>query len=104
MAVSPATVRNEMGALERDGYLAQPHTSAGRIPTDKGYRFFVDSITEPGRLGPAQSRQIRTFPPGAHGELARMLAATRPFLSGLTASAAVVARQSTDPGRIRSVQ
>ena len=47
LSVSSATVRNEMGFLEREGSLAQPHTSAGRIPTDKGYRFFVDSITEP---------------------------------------------------------
>src|SRR5205085_3531366 len=44
LPVSSATVRNEMGVLERDGYLTQPHTSAGRIPTDKGYRFFVDHL------------------------------------------------------------
>src|SRR2546430_15656440 len=43
LAVSSATIRNEMAVLERDGYLTQPHTSAGRIPTDKGYRFFVDA-------------------------------------------------------------
>ncbi|MBK5223735.1 MAG: hypothetical protein JJE52_12875, partial [Acidimicrobiia bacterium] len=49
VAVSPATVRNEMAVLETEGYLVQPHTSAGRIPTDKGYRFFVDTLTEPGR-------------------------------------------------------
>ena len=54
MTVSPATVRHEMGVLEHDGYLVQPHTSAGRIPTDKGYRFFVDHLVEPGVLGPAQ--------------------------------------------------
>src|SRR6516225_11427245 len=46
--VSSATVRSEMVALEHEGYLAQPHTSAGRIPTDKGYRFFVDHLTSPG--------------------------------------------------------
>ena len=50
LSVSSATVRNEMGVLEREGYLVQPHTSAGRIPTDKGYRFFVDSLTPPGTL------------------------------------------------------
>jgi heat-inducible transcriptional repressor len=104
LSVSSATVRNEMGSLEREGYLAQPHTSAGRIPTDKGYRFFVDSLTEPGRLEPAQSQQIRTFFATAHGELERMLADTSRFLSGLTDYAAVVVRQSADPGRIRSVQ
>ena len=53
--VSSATVRSEMVALEREGYLVQPHTSAGRIPTDKGYRFFVDHLTGPGVLGPASA-------------------------------------------------
>ena len=46
--VSPATVRNEMAVLEQEGYLVQPHTSAGRVPTDKGYRFFVDHLAAPG--------------------------------------------------------
>jgi len=104
LSVSSATVRNEMGVLEREGYLAQPHTSAGRIPTDKGYRFFVDSISGPGRLDPAQSQQIRTFFATAHGELERMLGDTSRFLSGLTDYAAVVVRQTSDPARIRSVQ
>ena len=44
ISVSSATVRNEMALLEQEGYLRQPHTSAGRIPTEKGYRFFVDNI------------------------------------------------------------
>ena len=44
--ISSATVRNEMAALEKQGYLAQPHTSAGRVPTDKGYRFFVDLVRQ----------------------------------------------------------
>jgi heat-inducible transcriptional repressor len=104
MTVSSATVRNEMGVLEREGYLTQPHTSAGRIPTDKGYRFFVDSITGPGRLNAVQSQQIRSFFATAHGELERMLADTSRFLSGLTDYAGVVVRQSSDPTRIRSVQ
>jgi heat-inducible transcriptional repressor len=104
LSVSSATVRNEMGVLEREGYLAQPHTSAGRVPTDKGYRFFVDSIAGPGRLGPAQAQQIRAFFATAHGELERMLADTSRFLSGLTDYAAVVTRQAEDPAHIRSVQ
>jgi heat-inducible transcriptional repressor len=93
-----------MGVLEREGYLAQPHTSAGRVPTDKGYRFFVDSIAGPGRLGPAQAQQIRAFFATAHGELERMLADTSRFLSGLTDYAAVVTRQAEDLAHIRSVQ
>jgi heat-inducible transcriptional repressor len=44
LGVSPATIRNDMAALEDMGYLVQPHTSAGRVPTDKGYRFYVDSL------------------------------------------------------------
>ena len=66
LSVSSATVRNEMGALEREGYLVQPHTSAGRIPTDKGYRFFVDSIWLPGagwrRHRPSRSRRSSPAP------------------------------------------
>src|ERR1043165_9464985 len=42
--LSPATIRNELADLEESGYLAQPHTSAGRIPTDKGFRCFVDAL------------------------------------------------------------
>lgn len=103
LAVSSATVRNEMGVLEREGYLAQPHTSAGRIPTDKGYRFFVDSLDPAGRLGPGQTQKVRTFFAHAHGELERMLSDTSRFLSGLTDYAAVVVREG-DPARVRSVQ
>ena len=44
LGVSPATIRNEMNELEEEGYLCQPHTSAGRIPSDKGYRHYVESL------------------------------------------------------------
>lgn len=105
MAVSPATVRNDMGVLEREGYLIQPHTSAGRIPTDKGYRFFVDSIApSAGRLDASQSQQVRSFFAQAHGELERMLSDTSSFLAGLTDYAAVVVRDTEDPALVRSVQ
>jgi heat-inducible transcriptional repressor len=104
LAVSSATVRNEMGALEREGFLVQPHTSAGRVPTDKGYRFFVDSMASPGVLQPAQRQQVRSFFARAHGELERMLADTSRLLSGLTDYAAVVVPPSVDALTIRSVQ
>jgi heat-inducible transcriptional repressor len=104
LSVSSATVRNEMGQLERDGYLVQPHTSAGRIPTDKGYRFFVDSLTPPGVLDPVQSQQVRAFFAKAHGELERMLADTSRLLSGLTDYAAVVVHSGAEAARIRSFQ
>ncbi|MBX4197669.1 transcriptional regulator [Candidatus Saccharibacteria bacterium] len=57
--VSSATVRSEMVALERDGYIKQPHTSAGRIPTDKGYRFYVNNLAE--STEPAESRGQRAL-------------------------------------------
>ncbi len=104
MGVSPATVRHEMGTLERDGYLVQPHTSAGRVPTDKGYRFFVDHLVPSAHLDEAHAEQIRTFFASAHGELERMLADTSKFLAGLTDYAAVVVRDAEDPARVRSVQ
>src|ERR1700736_1115717 len=104
LAVSSATVRNEMGVLEREGYLVQPHTSAGRIPTDRGYRFFVDSLTKPGSLQPAQSQQVRDFFAKANGELEQMLQDTSRLLSGLTDYVAVVIAPSHEVTSIRSVQ
>lgn len=63
--VSSATVRNDMAALEEEGYIAQPHTSAGRIPTDKGYRLFVDKLATIKPLSAAERRAIATFMLGA---------------------------------------
>ncbi len=103
--VSSATVRNEMAVLEREGYLIQPHTSAGRIPTDKGYRFFVDHLMPTGTpLPPAQLQLVKDFFTTAHGELEEMLHDTSRLLSVLTDYAAVVAMDPTpDEATIRSV-
>ncbi len=46
MGISPATIRNSMAKLEEAGYISQPHTSAGRVPTEKGYRFYVDNLLD----------------------------------------------------------
>ncbi len=56
--LSPASVRNVMADLEEMGYLAQPHTSAGRVPTDKGYRYYVDALLDPVRLAPRDKALI----------------------------------------------
>ena len=104
IGVSSATVRNEMTLLEREGFLAQPHTSAGRIPTEKGYRFFVDQLGGPGELGPSQVREVRAFFSHTHGELERMLKDTSRLLSKLTATTAVVVGEPADSSVIRSVQ
>ena len=102
--VSPATVRNEMAALEVDGYLQQPHTSAGRIPTDKGYRFFVDTLASPGPLDSARAQQVRTFFAHAHGALEQMLSDTSLLLTRLTHHAALVVGPAAEQATIRSVQ
>ena len=59
LGVSPATIRNDMAVLEEEGLIAQPHTSAGRIPTDAGYRLFVDRLTELKPLSGAERRAIQ---------------------------------------------
>jgi heat-inducible transcriptional repressor len=102
--VSSATVRSEMAALEHEGYLVQPHTSAGRIPTDKGYRFFVDHLTEPGVLGPAQRQKVRRFFDDVHGEMEGLLQQTSGLLSDLTSYAAVVVAPRHETAPIRSAQ
>ncbi|MDQ1401943.1 MAG: heat-inducible transcriptional repressor [Actinomycetota bacterium] len=103
LAVSPATIRNEMAGLERDGYLTHPHTSAGRIPTDKGYRFFVDNMAPTGNLQPGQRAAVRDFFNRAHGALEQMLHDTSQLLSGLTDYAAVVVGPPHEAATIRSV-
>lgn len=104
VGVSPATVRNDMTVLEREGYLVQPHTSAGRIPTEKGYRFFVDGLTGPEPLSPANVRKVREFFSSAHGELEQMLRQTSHLLSTLTGTAAVVVGEQAEDSVLRSVQ
>ncbi len=102
--VSSATVRNEMVALEQEGYLRQPHTSAGRVPTDKGYRWFVDHLAAPTALERSQAQQVRHFFAAAHGELEQMLHDTSRLLSSLTDYAAVVVGPPHEAATIRSVQ
>ena len=104
VSVSSATVRSDMAALERDGFLAQPHTSAGRIPTDKGYRFFVDHLAGPGSLDPVGRQQVRQFFDHAHGEIEFMLEQTSGLLADLTDCTAMVVGPSHESAAIRSVQ
>ena len=102
--VSPATVRNEMSVLEQEGYLTQPHTSAGRIPTDKGYRYFVDHLTQPGRLDDVRVQQVRDFFTSTHRALEQTLADTSRLLAGMTNYAALVLGPGVDAATVRSIQ
>lgn len=103
--VSSATIRNEMNILEQEGYLAQPHTSAGRIPTDKGYRYYVDTFVKANDGSEInQVKSIDEFFTKAHGALAEMFSETSRLLTNLTNYAAVVTGPSPETVLIRSVQ
>ena len=102
--VSSATVRNDMALLEQEGYLLQPHTSAGRIPTEKGYRFFVDSLAHPGPLAAIETQRVRAFFARAHGALEEMLHDTTALLSDLTSYTALVVAPQPEAATVRSIQ
>lgn len=102
--VSSATVRNEMAVLEQEGYLTQPHTSAGRIPTDKGYRYYVDHMAQPGRLDSVAQQRVGAFFDTAHGRLEEMLHQTTNLLAQVTHHAAVVVGPRVETAVVRSVQ
>ncbi|MEY9213329.1 heat-inducible transcriptional repressor HrcA [Thermobifida halotolerans] len=89
LGVSPATIRNDMVALEEQGYIAQPHTSAGRVPTDKGYRLFVDRLSTVKPLSRAERRAIETFLSGAV-DLDEIVSRTVRLLSQLTRQVAIM--------------
>jgi heat-inducible transcriptional repressor len=109
ISVSAATIRNDMAALEAEGYLAQPHTSAGRVPTDKGYRLYVDHLTstdvaKAGRFDAVQRQQLGNFFDTAHFRLEETLHRTSLLLSQLTNYTAVVTGPAADEAQVRSVQ
>ncbi len=103
LGVSAATVRNEMSALEREGYIAQPHTSAGRIPTDKGYRFYVDRITGESALPAPQRREVADFFTSAARVMDDLLHDTSLLLARLTSHAAVIVGPQPDVAVVCSV-
>lgn len=101
--VSSATIRNDMAALEEDGLIAAPHTSSGRIPTDKGYRAFVDQISAIRPLTGAQRHAIESFL-GAAVDLDDVLARTVRLLSQLTNQLAVLEYPTLSLQRVRHVE
>lgn len=89
LGVSPATIRNDMAALEDEGYIVAPHTSAGRVPTDRGYRLFVDRLAQVKPLSAAQRRAIATLLDGAV-DLDDVVQRTVRLLAQLTRQVAVM--------------
>ncbi|GAA2470753.1 heat-inducible transcriptional repressor HrcA [Streptomyces sp. NPDC059506] len=103
LGVSPATVRNDMAVLEEEGFIAQPHTSAGRVPTDKGYRLFVDRLAGVKPLSSAERRAIQSFLDGAV-DLDDVVARTVRLLAQLTRQVAVVQYPSLTRSTVRHVE
>jgi len=97
ITASPATIRSELVALERSGYLQQPHTSAGRVPTEKGYRYFVDHLGR-GKLAPPKVQQLSTFISSVQGELKSVYEQISTKLSDVTRYPAVI----VGPGHINT--
>ncbi|MFB9311848.1 heat-inducible transcriptional repressor HrcA [Nocardioides plantarum] len=101
--VSPATVRNDMAALEDEGYLTQPHTSAGRVPTDKGYRLFVDRLGSVKPLSAPEKRAIASFLDGAV-DLDDVVSRSVRLLSQLTRQVAVVQYPTLSRSTVRHLE
>ncbi len=103
LGVSAATVRNEMSVLEREGFIAQPHTSAGRVPTDRGYRFFVDHFAPISSLPSPQRREVAEFFNSATGVIDELLHDTSQLLARITRHAAVVVGPTAEATLVRAV-
>lgn len=103
LGVSPATIRNDMAALEEEGYITAPHTSAGRIPTDKGYRLFVDHLVELRPLSAAQRHAIQAFL-AEPVDLDDAVERTVRLLAQLTKQLAVVQYPSLGRSTVRHVE
>jgi heat-inducible transcriptional repressor len=101
--VSPATIRNDMAVLEEQGYIVQPHTSAGRIPTEQGYRLFVDRLSAVKPLSGAERRAIETFLAGAY-DLDSIVMRTVRLLAQLTRQVAVVQYPSLTRSTVRHIE
>jgi heat-inducible transcriptional repressor len=90
LGLSPATIRNTMADLEEMGYLGQPHTSAGRVPTDKAYRYYVDSLMGRIELGRGDAHRLQRQVSGTRSEIDDLMEATSAQLSELSHYAAVI--------------
>ncbi|WP_029135603.1 heat-inducible transcriptional repressor HrcA [Nakamurella lactea] len=103
LGVSSATIRNDMAILEDEGYIAQPHTSAGRIPTDKGYRLFVDRLSQVKPLSAGERKAIQSFLSEAV-DLDDVLRRSVRLLAQLTHQAAVVQYPTLTQSVVRHIE
>ncbi|MBI1378602.1 MAG: heat-inducible transcriptional repressor HrcA [Frankiales bacterium] len=103
LGVSPATIRNDMAALEDEGLIAQPHTSAGRVPTDQGYRVFVDRLSQVKPLSAAERRAIGSFLDGAV-DLDDVMTRSVRLLAQLTRQVALIQYPSLTRSTVRHIE
>lgn len=103
LGISPATIRNEMAVLEDAGLITQPHTSAGRIPTNKGYRVFVDQLDQIKPLSNAERKAIEHFLDGA-SDLDDVITRTVRLLAQVTKQVAVVQYPSLIKAKVRRIE
>jgi heat-inducible transcriptional repressor len=96
MELSPASIRNVLSDLEAMGYITQPHTSAGRIPTDKGYRFFVNHLLKNHELNPGQKEWIENMIQPSSGDFEKILLLTTELLSSLSHHIALAVAPNLD--------
>lgn len=101
---SPATVRNIMSDLEDSGYINHPHTSAGRIPTDKGYRYYVDSLMDIEKLNPKERGLIDKSLKTALDETDELVKVTSKLLSSITKQIACVSYPNLESGILEKIQ
>ena len=104
LGVSSATIRNEMAELETAGYLVQPHTSAGRVPSDVGYRTYVDRLMRPEPLPPEESRRIRDEFRAASRELDEVIEVTTRLLGQLSKNVAFMVAPLRETQTFRHIQ
>ncbi|MFZ5352900.1 MAG: heat-inducible transcriptional repressor HrcA [Bacillota bacterium] len=101
---SPATIRNEMADLEEMGYIEQPHTSAGRVPSDKGYRLYVDKIMEQKKLNDAQVEMIKREFVDTLGEIDRLIKNASRLLSQMTQYTSIIMTPQIKQTCIKHIQ
>ncbi len=102
--VSSATIRNEMADLEEEGYLVQPHTSAGRIPSDKAYRLYVNMLMQISRLNETERQTIKSYFDVKMGELEQLIDITATALSETTNLTSVVMAPQLSQMKLKRVQ
>ncbi len=103
LGVSPATIRNEMAYLEQEGYLTRPHTSAGCIPSDKGYRYYVESI-ENVKLPPSEERLISHVFHQVEREIEAWVSLTATLLARLAHNVAIVSMPKSADCKLKHME